>query len=83
LLVVVVEFGAVKPTQYNVLAADIDLLVDFDEIDPYKYTDLYFNLKTKLENILNRNVDLLEERAIRNNLFKQQLDSTKVKIYGY
>lgn len=33
--------------------SDIDLLVDFDEIDPYKYTDLYFNLKTKLENILN------------------------------
>lgn len=61
----------------------IDLVVDFDEKDPLKYTDLYFGLKTKLENVLNRQVDLLEERSIRNQFFRKHLDDAKDQIYGY
>jgi predicted nucleotidyltransferase len=61
----------------------VDLIVDFDEKDPFIYTDLYFSLKAKLEEILKRQVDLLEERAIRNSMFRKQLESTKVKIYGH
>lgn len=61
--------------------SDIDLVVDFDEKDPFIYTDLYFNLKSKLEDLLKRQVDLLEERGIRNRFFRQQLESTKVSIY--
>lgn len=75
-------FGSVTRGDFNDLS-DVDLVVDFDEKDPFKYTDLYFNLKAKLEDILKRQVDLLEERAIRNRIFRQQLDNTKVKIYGY
>lgn len=75
-------FGSVTREDFNE-SSDIDLVVDFDEKDPFKYTDLYFNLKSKLEEILNRQVDLLEERAIKNRIFRQQLDHTKVKIYGY
>jgi predicted nucleotidyltransferase len=75
-------FGSVLRSDFND-ASDIDLIVDFDEKDPIKYTDLYFSLKDKLEAILTRQVDLLEERAIKNKFFKQELDNTKVKIYGY
>jgi predicted nucleotidyltransferase len=75
-------FGSVTRDDFTDLS-DVDLVVDFDEKDPFKYTDLYFNLKEKLEDILKRQVDLLEERAIRNRIFRQQLDNTKVKIYGY
>ena len=57
--------------------------VDIDEKDPFKYTDIYFNLKSKLEEILQHQVDLLEERAIKNIFFRQELELTKVKIYGY
>ena len=58
-------------------------MVDIDEKDPFKYTDIYFNLKSKLEEILKHQVDLLEERAIKNKFFRQELELTKVKIYGY
>ena len=75
-------FGSVTRDDFNE-SSDIDLVVDFEEKDPFKYTDLYFNLKSKLEEILKRQVDLLEERAIRNRIFRQQLENTKVKIYGY
>ena len=74
-------FGSVTREDFNE-KSDVDLIVDFYENDPFSYTDLYFNLKTKLENLLKRQVDLLEERAIKNSLFKKQLDMTKVKIYG-
>lgn len=73
-------FGSVVRDDFND-ASDIDLVVDFDEKDPFKYTDLYFGLKSKLVEILHRQVDLLEERAIRNRLFRAQLELTKVKIY--
>lgn len=75
-------FGSVTRDDFNE-QSDIDLVVDFEEKDPFTYTDLYFNLKAKLEDLLKRQVDLLEERAIRNPLFRQQLENTKVKIYGY
>jgi predicted nucleotidyltransferase len=58
-------------------------VVDIDEKDPFKYTDIYFNLKSKLEEILQHQVDLLEERAIKNIFFRKELELTKVKIYGY
>ncbi len=75
-------YGSILRNDFNE-SSDIDLVVDFEENDPFKYTHLYFNLKNKLEALFNRQVDLLEERAIRNRLFRQQLDSTKIRIYGH
>ena len=74
-------FGSVTREDFNE-NSDIDLVVDFDESDPFKYTDLYFNLKNKLENLYKRQVDLIEERAIKNRFFKKELDNTKIKLYG-
>lgn len=75
-------FGSVTREDFNE-NSDVDLIVDFDENDPFRYTDLYFNLKTKLEDILKRHVDLLEERAIKNQFFRQELEKSKVLIYGH
>lgn len=74
-------FGSVTRNDFKE-SSDVDLVVDFEEKDPFRYTDLYFHLKEEIEGILQREVDLLEERAIRNRLFKEQLDESKVKIYG-
>ncbi len=74
-------FGSVIRSDFSAIS-DIDLVVDFNENDPFKYTDLYFNLKLKLEELLKRQVDLLEERAIKNRFFREQVENTKVKIYG-
>lgn len=75
-------FGSVTRDDFNE-HSDIDLVVDFDEKDPFAYTDLYLNLKSKLEEVLKRPIDLLEERAIKNRFFREQLEHTKVKLYGY
>jgi predicted nucleotidyltransferase len=75
-------FGSVTRADFGEFS-DIDLVVDIDENDPFTYTDIYFNLKNKLEIILKHQVDLLEERAIKNKLFKEQLDRTKISLYGH
>ena len=62
--------------------SDIDLLVAIDNEDPLAYADNYFALKFQLEDILKRPVDRLEDKAIKNPFLKQQIDKTKVLVYG-
>jgi len=46
------------------------------------YADNYFDLKFSLQDIFNRSVDLLEERALKNPYFKEELNQTKELVYG-
>lgn len=62
--------------------SDIDFLVDIDDQDPLSYSDKYFDLKFSLEKIFNRKIDLLELKALRNRFLKQEIDQTKLQIYG-
>lgn len=74
-------FGSVLTNSFST-DSDIDFVVDFEENDPIKYTDLYFQFKDKLEQILKRKIELIEERGIRNSFFKKEIDESKVVIYG-
>jgi len=47
-----------------------------------EYADNYFNLKFSLEDLFERNVDLLENKAIHNPFLKKSIDSKKVIVYG-
>ena len=62
--------------------SDIDLIVDIDSKDPVEYSDNYFALKFQLENVFNRQIDLLEAKALKNPFLKKQIDKTKVLVYG-
>jgi len=62
--------------------SDIDLIVDFRDVEVYDYADNYFDLKFSLENLFKRNVDLLEDVAINNPYLRESIDSTKQLIYG-
>ena len=74
-------FGSVTRDDFK-NDSDIDFLVDFNENDPFKYADLFFQLEEKLGNLLKRQIDLIEERAIKNKFFKKELEETKILIYG-
>jgi hypothetical protein len=74
-------FGSVTTERFRP-DSDIDLVVDIDENDPISYSDKYFNLKFQLEEVLKRQIDLLEQKAIRNRFLKSEIDRTKVQIYG-
>ncbi len=74
-------FGSVTTDKFSP-DSDIDLVVEIDDNDPVSYTDKYFNIKFQLEEILKRQIDLLEQKAIRNRFLKSEIDRTKVQIYG-
>ena len=76
-------FGSILTDRFSE-HSDVDLLVDFKEFDHQKedYVTNYFNLKESLENLLGREVDLIEYGGIRNPLFKKSVDSKKVMIFG-
>lgn len=74
-------FGSILTSDFN-KSSDIDLLVDFKEVDLYDYADNYFDLKDSLEEILERQVDLLENKAVKNPYLRKSIDSSKQLIYG-
>lgn len=74
-------FGSVISDRFKA-DSDVDLLVDFKDVDLYDYADNYFDLKKSLEKLLHREVDLLEDKAIKNPFLRKSIDSTKMLIYG-
>ena len=75
-------FGSVLTDKFKP-NSDIDFIVDFNEVGEIEYADNYFELKEALENLFKRNVDLLEEKAIKNPYLRQSIDTSKKMIYGY
>ena len=74
-------FGSVLTSRFNE-ESDVDFVVDFENVTLPEYADNYFDLKYELEKILNRKVDLLEEKAIRNPYLRNSIDSSKILVYG-
>ena len=78
-------FGScVSPNSLNFNEkSDIDFLVEFDKnLEELEYGKQWFSLLENLENLLNRKIDLLTIESLKNPYFIQELNKTKVKIYG-
>ena len=75
-------FGSVLTTKFN-NKSDIDLIVDFETIAVEQYADNYFDLKFSLQDVFNRSIDLLEEKAMKNPYFKQAISQNKLLVYGH
>jgi len=73
-------FGSILTDKFT-KNSDIDLLVDFSNIDLQNYADNYFSLKQALEKIFRRQVDLLEDKAIRNPYLRQSIEASKRLLY--
>jgi predicted nucleotidyltransferase len=83
-------FGSAVRDDFNE-NSDVDFLYEFDTsgIDfnnlkdaPYDYADNFFDLKFSLEEMLNRDVDLLPMNEIKNPYLKQSIDEDKILIYS-
>jgi len=74
-------FGSVCTDKFNE-NSDIDLLISFDNLSIDEYTDNYFDLHYKLENLFKREIDLLTDKSLSNPYFIQSLEQTKQLIYA-
>jgi uncharacterized protein len=75
-------FGSVLTDKFS-NESDVDLVVNFEPIDVALYADNYYDFKFSLQDILNRPVDLLEEKAIKNPYFKQTINQQRQLIYRH
>lgn len=73
-------FGSVLTDDFNP-ESDIDLLIQFANIDLLEYFDNYMDLKEAFEKLFGRQVDLVENQAVNNPIFRKILDRDKKLLY--
>jgi len=73
-------FGSVLTDRFNE-TSDVDMLVDIALSDPFDYAENYFDLKFKLQDLLKRPIDLLEEKSMKNTYLIENINQTKKLIY--
>ena len=74
-------FGSILTNRFSA-TSDVDLVVDFDKSAVDDYFENFFDFKYALEELLGREVDLLEEHTIKNTYLKKNIDNTKTLVYG-
>ncbi len=74
-------FGSVMSDKFSD-DSDIDVLISFDEnLSIEQYTQNYFKLHYRLQELFKRPVDIVTERTLSNPYFIESIDETKKLIY--
>ncbi len=73
-------FGSVLTDNFGP-DSDIDLVIEINSNDPIDYAENYFDFKFKLQKLINKPIDLLEEKGIKNSHLRSNIESSKFKIY--
>ena len=74
-------FGSATNNKFS-SNSDIDLLVRFKKIDLSHYFDNYISFKEQLQELFNREVDLIEEQTLKNPILIDSINRNKELIYG-
>lgn len=75
-------FGSVLTANFTD-DSDVDLIVDFFDMEVEDYADNYFNFKFALQDLFGRQVDLLEERATMNPLVRERVSLQKQPVLNH
>ncbi len=73
-------FGSAIKDNFNE-TSDIDLLIQFANVDLMEYFDNYMDLKEAFEKLFGRPVDLVENQAVKNPIFRSILERDKKLLY--
>ena len=73
-------FGSILTNRFNE-KSDVDMVVDFDKVNLEDYADNYFDFKYSLEDLFGREVDLLEDKAVRNPILRRNIDNSKLLVF--
>ncbi len=73
-------FGSVLTDQFGP-NSDIDLVIKINSNDPIDYAENYFNFKFKLQELIQKPIDLLEEKGINNSHLRNKIERSRYKIY--
>lgn len=78
-------FGSILTPRFNE-DSDVDFSVNFDSdvinSEGLDWADIFFDFMHELEDLFGRRVDLVCDDAVKNKIFRNELDRTKLLIYG-
>ena len=74
-------FGSVLTDEFTP-ESDVDFLIELDWEKEGSFSDRFFGLKAALEELFDRQVDLVCYSAIKNPYFKEEVEETKETIYA-
>lgn len=75
-------FGSILTPRFN-NESDVDFSFTFEDGVTYlTYSDNFFGLYYDLKNLFGREIDLVDETALKNKYFISELEGTKRLIYG-
>jgi uncharacterized protein len=75
-------FGSVLTERFTD-ESDIDLIVDFLDIEVEDYADNYFDFKFALQDSFGRRVDLLESQRIADTYFQKTISEKILLVYPH
>ncbi len=74
-------FGSALRDDFNPSRSDLDLLVEFQPIEPGALVQAYFGLEQQLSAITGKPVDLVMADAVRNPYVRREIEASKQLIY--
>ena len=74
-------FGSALRDDFDPDRSDIDLLVEFQPIDPGALVGAYFALERQLSGITGQPIDLVMADAVRNSYVRVDIEASKQLIY--
>ncbi|MBA2693021.1 MAG: nucleotidyltransferase domain-containing protein [Rubrobacter sp.] len=75
-------FGSATGEGFDEEHSDLDFVVSFADHRPSNLFDRYFDLKEDLERILDREVDVVMEGAMKNPHFAKSVNESRVPLYA-
>jgi len=74
-------FGSLGSDKFDEKTSDIDLIVEFDQMDPITKGEKLISIWDKFEELFGRKVDLISRTQVRNPYLQKGIDATKQLIY--
>ena len=74
-------FGSAATGAFVPTTSDLDFVAEFSNTQSRDYPDRYLDFAEALEQLFNRRVDVITERAIRNPYFRAEVERTAQVIY--
>ena len=74
-------FGSALSSRFN-NQSDLDFLVKFQPVELSEYFNNYLDLKNELSSLFGRDIDLLEEQALKNPILIESINNSKELVYG-
>lgn len=75
-------FGSALRADFDEKTSDVDLVVEFDVTTPGRRIEQYFDLKSDLESLFARPVDLVELGALESPRLRRLIERSRVSLYA-